>query len=113
MPYMMIRTNAEIADPGALMSRSSAFLSEKLGKPEAYIMIALEPKTDMMFAGTSGVSAYVELKSIGLTDARTTELSESVCGFLDKELGVGADRVYVEFAGVPAAMWGWNNRTFG
>ena len=113
MPYMMIQTNAEIADPDALMSRSSVFLSEKLGKPESYIMIALKPKTDMLFAGTSEVSAYVELKSIGLTDARTSELSESLCGFLSKELSVSADRIYVEFAGVPAAMWGWNNRTFG
>ncbi len=113
MPYMMIQTNAEVTDPDALMRRASAFLSEQLGKPESYIMIALEPKTDMMFAGTSDVSAYVELKSIGLTDARTAELSEALCGFLSEDLGVRADRVYVEFAGVPAAMWGWNNRTFG
>ena len=113
MPYMMIQTNAEIADPDALMSRSSAFLSEKLGKPESYIMIALEPKTDMMFAGTAESSVYVELKSIGLTEAQTSGLTEALCGFLGRELGVSADRIYVEFAGVPATMWGWNNRTFG
>jgi phenylpyruvate tautomerase PptA (4-oxalocrotonate tautomerase family) len=112
MPYVMVQTNAEMPSPYAFMSRTSAFLAEKLGKPESYVMVAIEPKTDMMFAGTPDLCAYAEVKSIGLTESQTGELSDALCTFLGNELGVGSERVYVEFSGVPATMWGWNNRTF-
>jgi len=113
MPYMMVQTNAEIPDAAAFMSRSSGFLSRKLGKPESYVMIAIEPATDMMFSGSSESCVYAELKSIGLPESQTTALSQALCEFLATELGVAADRVYIEFAAVPATMWGWNSSTFG
>lgn len=113
MPYMKVQTNAPVADPEGFMRRASEFLCAQLGKPESYIMVAVEPKTGMVFGGTADPTAYVELKSIGLSAGQTADLTKEVCGFLGGELGIGADRVYIEFAGVPAAMWGWNNRTFG
>jgi phenylpyruvate tautomerase PptA (4-oxalocrotonate tautomerase family) len=112
MPYLKVQTNAPVASAEELARKASAFLSEQLGKPESYIMIAVEPVGTMLFAGSPDATVFVEVKSIGLTDARTTELSEALCGFLGAELGVPANRIYIEFAGVPRAMWGWDNRTF-
>lgn len=113
MPYMKLQSSVGIQKPEELMKRASGFLSEQLGKPESYIMVALEPATSMAFAGSAEPCAYVELKSIGLRSDRTTELSGAVCKFIGAELGIPAGRVYIEFSGVPADMWGWDNRTFG
>lgn len=112
MPYMKIQTNAQVNDASALATRASSFLSEQLGKPEQYIMIAVEPVDTLLFAGSPETAVFAEIKSIGLPESKTTALSEAVCGFLGDELGVPADRVYIEFADAPRAMWGWNNRTF-
>jgi len=112
MPYMKIQTNAPVSDAESLSKKASSFLSEQLGKPEQYIMIAVEPVGTMLFAGSTEKTVFAELKSIGLDDSQTKALSEAVCGFLGNELGVPSDRVYIEFAGVPRAMWGWNKGTF-
>jgi len=31
---------------------------------------------------------------------------------MNSELGLPADRVYIEFADAPRSMWGWNGGTF-
>jgi hypothetical protein len=35
-----------------------------------------------------------------------------LCGFITQELGIAAERIYIEFSGPERHMWGWNNKTF-
>jgi len=53
------------------------------------------------------------LKSIGLPQNRTKEISAALSEFLQKETGVTPDRIYIEFSDAERAMWGWNGSTFG
>ena len=114
MPYLKIQTNVQFdsAAGQALLKQASQATAEALGKPESYVMVALEPPTPMVFAGSDAPLAYLELKSIGLPDSKTAGLSATLCGVMEEALGVSRDRVYIEFADAPRAMWGWNGGTF-
>ena len=114
MPYLKIQTNVE-REPGdsqPMLARASRLVAEQLGKPEKYVMIALETAIPLAFAGSEAPAAYLELKSIGLPQDRTTELSKALCKLVHDEFGVRPDRVYIEFADAPRTMWGWNGGTF-
>src|SRR4051812_34781595 len=66
----------------------------------------------MLFAGSDGPVAFLELKSVGLPARRTKDLSEALCQLIEGHLGIPRDRVYVKFIDVKGAMWGWKGDTF-
>jgi hypothetical protein len=94
------------------MKEMTELLVDQLSKPEKYIMIAVEPITDMYFGGSNEPAAFVELKSIGFPPDGTPKLSEAICEFLQMKLGISPDRVYIEFSDAPRHMFGWNSDTF-
>ena len=114
MPYLKIQTNRPVENDAAeqLVSSASKLVAEQLGKPERYVMVALDPPVPMSFAGSTDPLAYLELKSIGLPQDKTPAFSKALCGLIQQQLGIEPDRVYIEFADAPRAMWGWNNATF-
>ena len=114
MPYLKIQTNRPLAgdDATALIADASRTVAEALGKPESYVMVALEPERTMLFAGDDAPLAFIELKSIGLTEGQAPALSAALCAVVDRALGVPKDRVFIEFAAVPRSFWGWNGGTF-
>jgi len=96
----------------AILENASTLVAEQLGKPESYVMIAVEPDTPMLFAGSDDPVAFLELKSIGLSAKRTKQLSEALCQLVEGHLGIPCDRVYVKFIDVNRGMWGWKGDTF-
>jgi phenylpyruvate tautomerase len=114
MPYVRVQSNVAVdaATGNSLLGKISSLTASELGKPEAYVMVALEPTSPMLFAGTDAPLAYLELKSIGLPEDRTAGLSDKLCNLMQEVLGIPADRVYIEFADAPRKMWGWNGGTF-
>ncbi|HHH44215.1 MAG TPA: hypothetical protein ENK49_08760 [Gammaproteobacteria bacterium] len=114
MPLLRIQTSQAVAaDTGkGLLSKASQAVADMLGKPERYVMVSLEHNPDMLFGGSDEPLAYLELKSIGLPEANTAEFSRRLADLLGDELGLPADRIYIEFADAPRAMWGWNGGTF-
>jgi phenylpyruvate tautomerase len=114
MPYLKIQTNHAIdaAKATAFIKSASRLVAEGLGKPERYVMVALEPPVPMIFAGSEAPTVFMELKSIGLPDSKTPQLSETLCQLVITELGVPGDRVYIEFQDAPRKMWGWDGGTF-
>ncbi|MCG6941581.1 MAG: hypothetical protein LJE69_10060 [Thiohalocapsa sp.] len=114
MPTLMIKTNADLADRprDTLLRTASAAVAELLGKPEGYVMVLLEPVADMCFGGDAAPCAYLELKSLGLPEQRTTELSAALCDLVGRQLGVPKSRVYIEFASPPRHLFGFDGRTF-
>lgn len=114
MPYLKIQTN-KVLDESAqnsLLKKASATVSAQLGKPVDYIMVAIDPPRPMIFAGSDAPTAYLELKSIGLSPANTTDFSAALCDLIANELSIDKDRVYIEFANSERSMWGWNGATF-
>jgi phenylpyruvate tautomerase PptA (4-oxalocrotonate tautomerase family) len=114
VPYLKIQTNQQVdyAASSAFLQEASRLVARELSKPENYVMVALEPPIPMLFAGSDAPCLYMELKSIGLSDTKTSALSSALCSMASDKLGIPADRVYIEFADAPRKMWGWNSATF-
>ena len=114
MPLLKIQTNVAIDNQKSqpLLKNASQRIAKALNKPEQYMMVSLEADRPMMFAGTSEPTAFVELRAIGLPTGKTAELSRLLCEWVESELGVAQQRIYINFADVPASLWGWNGETF-
>ena len=114
MPYLKLQINREVADDvkQEILKKVSLLVSKNLGKPEKYVMVRLDPAQPMMFAGNTTPCAYLELKSIGLLESKTEALSKVLCQFLNDELKIPSDRVYIEFVNAKDSMWGWDGGTF-
>jgi len=95
-----------------LLANASLMVANALGKPESYIMVALQANTPMVFAGTDQPTAFLELKSIRLPTASTTELSQKLCAFIENSLNIPKNRIYIVFMNAEASLWGWDGRTF-
>lgn len=114
MPYFNIETNQPVdrESNGKLLKKLSAFIAELLGKPESYVMISLKPGTDLIFAGSDEPAAFVRVKSIGLPKEGCAQFSEKICGFIEQELQVPKNRVFIDFKDLERSMFGWNGKTF-
>ena len=114
MPLLIIQTNAKVSNDrrDALLKKASRAVAQQLGKPEAYMMVSLETERPMLFAGGGEPTAFMDLKAIGLPGSKTAQLSTLLCDLAKTELGIASERVYINFADVPANLWGWNGQTF-
>jgi len=112
MPLLRIETNQPAADIDRLLKTASELVAHQLGKPEAFVMISYQHTPHMVFGGTSAPLAYLELKSIGLPEQETSEISAALCNLMEQELGVPRDRTYVAFANAERHMWGFKGTTF-
>ena len=114
MPLLKIQTNVNVTSEQqkTTVKALSETVAVMLGKPERYVMVSLEHNSNMLFAGTDQGLAYLELKSIGLAEDKTTEYSSTLCKTISQHLEVATDRIYVEFANAQRHLWGWNEATF-
>ena len=113
MPLLRVETNTALPDDATgLSQRLSAQVADWLGKPEGYVMVACTHNPAMCFGGSTQPLAYCELKSIGLPEGLTRDLSRKLCDALQAELGIEPARVYIEFADAPRHFWGTNGTTF-
>ncbi|MEG3436235.1 phenylpyruvate tautomerase MIF-related protein [Pannus brasiliensis CCIBt3594] len=116
MPLIKIQTSVpspadETVDE--LLKTLSSKLAKHLGKPESYVMTALESDARMTFGGTFDPVCYIEVKNIGrMTPEQTQIMSNDFCQEIQSRLGVPKNRVYIEFADAERHLWGWNGGTF-
>jgi phenylpyruvate tautomerase PptA (4-oxalocrotonate tautomerase family) len=109
MSYLKIQTNLPLTKKAerTILKSASTLVAVQLGKPEDFVMVAVQPDTPMMFAGSDEPVAFLELKSVGLPGKATKQLSAALCGLIKEHLGIPSDRVYVKFIDVRHGMWGW------
>ena len=115
MPFAEVSFSADLeAEQEWKMRRKvSKIISEATGKAEDYIMVVSSPK-DFLMGGKDDPAAFVDIRSIGgLTATVCRVLSEKICEYLDSELDIPSERVYLTMEEIPANRWGWNSRTFG
>ncbi|PIG93045.1 phenylpyruvate tautomerase MIF-related protein [Gloeocapsopsis sp. IPPAS B-1203] len=117
MPLIKVQTSIDKLEQSqvqALLQNLSSTLAKHLGKPESYVMTALESGIPMTFAGTLEPVCYIEIKSVGaMKPEQTQKMSQEFCQYINQMLGVNKNRIYIEFADAKGYMWGWNSSTFG
>lgn len=114
MPVLKIQLNQEVSEGRQIsfLKDASTLVASELSKPESYVMVNIETSCKMIFAGTHEPAAYLELKSIGLTESQTKPLSASLCQLLQNKMSIPLDRIYIEFSSATRSMWGWKGTTF-
>ena len=115
MPCLKLHTSAPVpeAQREPLLQELSAIVSEVIGKPTQYVMVALS-EGPMCMSGQVGPAAFVDVRSIGgLSGGVNKQLSERICSLLGDKLDIAGNRVFLNFAEVPASSWGWDGGTFG
>ncbi len=112
MPLLKIETNVNTGNSENLLKKLSHLTASLTGKPEKWVMVSISYNPGMIFAGKTDPLIYAELKSIGLPVDKTAEISARLMEFLQKELLVPPNRMYVEYSDARSNMWGWNKDTF-
>ena len=115
MPLLKLSVSTKMDEDqkAALLDALSKLVAEGLGKPENYVMVAIDEAAISM-AGEAGPAAFVDLRSIGALDAKINKaFSKKLCGLLEEQCGIPPSRVYINFTDMDASYWGWNGSTFG
>ena len=114
MPYFGIETNVSVEKKieQELLKKATVFMAVLLGKPESFVMVSMKYESALVFGGNNRPAAFVRLKSIGLPKDRCMEFSKKICGFLQQELKIPSDRVFIDFTDLDGNMFGWNEKTF-
>ena len=113
MPFVGIETNV-VLDPDrtpAFLAALCAHVAEILNKPPQFVMVSMRAAA-MHFDGNDCPAAFVVMKSISLQRQQCPALSAALCAFLERELGVTPERVYIEFSIIEGPLFGWNGTTF-
>jgi hypothetical protein len=66
----------------------------------------------MLFADSADPLVFIELRSIRLPSGQTGGLSQSLTAFVDHNLGVKGNRIFMNFMDFEPHMWGHNGSTF-
>ena len=115
MPYLTVKTNKELnaATADAFLKEISKAVAEALSKPEQYMMVSFEPRSQMLFGADNCPQAFVEVRAINLPDDAGSMLSPIISDLLERHLGIPADRVYTNYISLPPTNWGMGEKTFG
>lgn len=112
MPYLSIITNLPLSEKteAAWTAEASKALASELGKPEGYVMVALQKAGAMRFGGSESPSVFMDVRSIGLP-RDCNEVTRALTEIAVRH-GADAQRVYVACTDVPAARWAQGGSTF-
>jgi len=114
VPYAKIETNlkADNLKQQEFLKDCSEFVAALLEKSEAKVMVSVSHDIPILFGKSSEPAAYVELKSMAITEEMCGILSEKICGFLKDRLNITPSRIYIEFSTINGKMFGCNSKTF-
>ncbi|XP_073510462.1 macrophage migration inhibitory factor-like [Phyllobates terribilis] len=114
MPIFTLHTNiCQSAIPQTLMSDVSQLLEQAMDVPAKYFAVIIHPDQQLSFAGTKDPCGLCSLQSIAKTGGiRNERYSKILCEFLNKQLQIPPERVYITFIDVNAGNVGWNGSTF-
>ena len=113
MPYVKLQTNLEMdaEQSVAVIKKLSTYTAEILGKPESSVQAVMDPVPHIIFGGREQASAFIDLRSVGLTGEKTPDVAARLGEFLQNELGIGPDMAYIAFTNISREMWGFKGCT--
>lgn len=111
MPYLNIVTNQTVDNRSDFLKTASKTVAQASGKPENYVLVALEAKADLLFGGTDAPAAFLDYRALGLPADRQA-FSDTLCSLISEQLGIQGDRIYISMTDSERHNWGWNHSTF-
>ena len=67
----------------------------------------------MQFGAKAGISAYCEVKNVGVLSPDTTnQITGFITEILSTKLKISPEQLYIEFQESERHLWGWNGKTF-
>ena len=116
MPTFILHTNLKTIDSPTeevLHQEIRGIIARSIGKSEDFVLTIFNPNTSMRFGAKAGVSAYCEVKNVGVLSPDTTDqIAGFITGILSTNLKVSPEQVYIEFQESERHLWGWNGKTF-
>jgi phenylpyruvate tautomerase PptA (4-oxalocrotonate tautomerase family) len=73
----------------------------------------IAPGQRLAFAGSEEPAAFLELRSIGLPDAKRGSLCTELTDLIAEFCGIARDRIFLVMVDVDAKLWGHDGKTFG
>jgi len=115
VPLIRIQTNTSLLKDqiNPLLISLSQKASEWLDKPEAYVQVILESDMAILFAGSTEPSALIEVRSLGFFGHSIGEITQALSTFIQENIGIPQDRIFINFFDMERKNWGWNGKTFG
>jgi phenylpyruvate tautomerase len=112
MPFARVTVgSSSTMDAKTLAQAVSTAVAGALGKPEQYMVVAVETPAVLLFGGTDEPAAMVNVESIGGSCSKVAAAITKA--LVDAGLGIVASRVYVNFTGFTASEWAMAGSTFG
>lgn len=115
MPLLKLQTSVLLPEDEQedLVKAASQIVARVIGKPEQYVMVALE-EGKVCMGGNVLPAAFADVRSIGgLNSEVNGRLAVELAALLEAKLDIRREHVYLNFTDVAAADWGWNGNTFG
>ncbi len=114
MPFIeaKLTVNMDLGKREVLQKKLTKAAAEALGKPEKFVMVAIEERVPLWMAGeklTKGAYLAVRLVGDASRDAYT-DLTKRICDILAEEFGIAGTAVYVSYH--PVESWGWDGHLF-
>lgn len=113
MPLIQMKTTLPLDEESrAGLTAEFGRLMEIAGKPESFLMVGLEDRCDLRFAGKPmEKGALIAMQQVGELSRDVYEkLTAEICRFLESRLGIDPKAVYITYQAVND--WGWNGTDF-
>ncbi len=111
MPYLNIVTNQPVKDESLFLATISQAVAKAAGKPERYVMVAIEEKTAMLMSGSNAPTAFLDYRALGLPIDRRA-FSDTLCTLISDQLAITGDRIYISMTDSERHHWRSNHDTF-
>ena len=114
MPCIQLNVSSKLTDANKtnIKSRLGKAIELLPGKSENWLMVTMQDEVSIYFKGNNDKpAAYVAVGVYGREDGRAfNALTGQICAILGDELGIPADRIYVQYSATQ--HWGWNGGNF-
>ncbi|XP_071546884.1 macrophage migration inhibitory factor-like isoform X2 [Panulirus ornatus] len=114
MPSLEIATNVpkDKVTPTLLLELSKVF-SATVSKSEQYCCVRVVPDQLMTFGGSTEPCALAVLHCIGELGVEENKAhAAKIYEFMEKNLGIPSDRMYLTFVDLPTSLVGYQGTTF-
>jgi phenylpyruvate tautomerase PptA (4-oxalocrotonate tautomerase family) len=116
MPTFILHTNLKTIDlptEDVLHQEIRGVVAQCIGKSEDFVLTIFNPNTSMQFGAKAGISAYCEVKNVGVLSPDTTDkIASFITEILSTKLKISPEQLYIEFQESERHLWGWNGKTF-